>query len=74
MRLRRLDLIRYGHFTDFAIDFGARREKEIDLHIIYGPNEAGKSTLLISFLEFPIEASTISCMTMRTCELVERWT
>jgi uncharacterized protein YhaN len=51
MRLRRLDLIRYGHFTDFTIDFGARRETEIDLHIIYGPNEAGKSTSFEGFLD-----------------------
>ncbi|MDB2516799.1 AAA family ATPase, partial [Planktomarina temperata] len=51
MRLRRLDLIRYGHFTDFTIDFGARRETDIDLHIIYGPNEAGKSTSFEGFLD-----------------------
>ena len=51
MRLRRLDLIRYGHFTDFTIDFGARRETEIDLHIIYGPNEAGKLTSFEGFLD-----------------------
>ena len=51
MRLRRLDLIRYGHFTDFTIDFGARSESDIDLHIIYGPNEAGKSTSFEGFLD-----------------------
>ena len=51
MRLRRLDLIRYGHFTDFTIDFGAKHESDIDLHIIYGPNEAGKSTSFEGFLD-----------------------
>ena len=49
MRLRRLDLTRYGKFTGHAIDFGARRTP--DLHLIYGPNEAGKSTALSAFLD-----------------------
>ena len=43
MRLRRLDLLRYGHFTDRSIELppgGA------DLHVVFGPNEAGKSTAL----------------------------
>jgi len=45
MRLRRLDLTRYGAFTGETLDFGAARKAEPDLHIIYGANEAGKSTL-----------------------------
>lgn len=43
MRLRRLDLLRYGHFTDRSIELplgGA------DVHVVFGPNEAGKSTAL----------------------------
>lgn len=42
MRIERLDLIRYGRFTDRSLSFrdGAR------LHLVYGPNEAGKSTAL----------------------------
>lgn len=42
MRLRRLDLLRYGHLTDAVLDFvpGAR------LHVVLGANEAGKSTAL----------------------------
>ncbi|GLS43416.1 ATP-binding protein [Methylobacterium brachythecii] len=51
MRLRRLDLTRYGKFTDHAIDFGERTEGVPDLHIVYGPNEAGKSTTLAAFLD-----------------------
>ncbi|MFG1302264.1 AAA family ATPase [Xanthobacter sp. V3C-3] len=51
MRLRRLDLTRYGKFTDFAIDFGERADGGPDLHIIYGLNEAGKSTALSGFLD-----------------------
>ena len=43
MRLRRLDLIRYGHFTDRSFTLPAA---ESDFHIVFGPNEAGKSTAL----------------------------
>ena len=43
MRLQRLDLIKYGHFTDrsFLLPAG-----NYDFHIVFGPNEAGKSTAL----------------------------
>jgi uncharacterized protein YhaN len=51
MRLRRLDLARYGKFTDRRIDFGEREAGAPDLHIIYGPNEAGKSTAFAAFLD-----------------------
>lgn len=51
MRLRRLDLTRYGKFTAQHIDFGERMEGEPDLHLVYGPNEAGKSTALSAFLD-----------------------
>ncbi|EMD81921.1 ATP-binding protein [Pacificimonas flava] len=43
MRLGRLDLIRYGHFSDRSFNLPAG---ESDFHIIFGPNEAGKSTAL----------------------------
>ena len=43
MKINRLDLKAYGHFTDHAIDFHSDTP---GLHIIYGPNEAGKSTAL----------------------------
>jgi uncharacterized protein YhaN len=51
MRLRRLDLARYGKFTDQMIDFGERVDGEPDLHIVYGPNEVGKSTAFAGFLD-----------------------
>jgi uncharacterized protein YhaN len=51
MRLRRLDLARYGKFTGRAIDFGERAAGRPDLHIVYGPNEAGKSTAFAAFLD-----------------------
>ncbi|PWL32737.1 MAG: hypothetical protein DCO97_21035 [Marivita sp. XM-24bin2] len=51
MRLRRLDLTRFGRFTDFSLDFGARQEGKPDLHIIFGPNEAGKTTSFEAYLD-----------------------
>ncbi|MER9076114.1 AAA family ATPase [Mesorhizobium sp. M0904] len=51
MRLRRLELIRYGKFTDRAIDFGPKPESGPDLHIVFGLNEAGKSTALSGYLD-----------------------
>ena len=51
MRLRRLMLARYGKFTDRTIDFGEAVDGTPDLHVVYGPNESGKSTLLSGFLD-----------------------
>ncbi len=51
MRLRRLALARYGKFTDRTIDFGEAVEGEPDFHIVYGENEAGKSTAFAGFLD-----------------------
>ena len=43
MRIGRLDLLRYGRFTDVSLGLPAHSP---DIHILYGPNEAGKSTAL----------------------------
>lgn len=51
MRLRRLDLTRYGKFTDHTIDFGPATAGSPDLHIVYGLNEAGKSTAFSGYLD-----------------------
>ncbi len=51
MRIARLDLTRYGKFTDRRIEFGAATAGSPDLHIVYGPNEAGKSTLFSAWLD-----------------------
>ena len=51
MRLRRLDLTRYGKFTNHTIDFGEKVVDGPDFHVIYGLNEAGKSTTLSGFLD-----------------------
>ncbi|MCJ8325140.1 MAG: AAA family ATPase [Rhizobiales bacterium] len=45
MRLRNLSLDRFGHFTDQHFDFGEVNGTP-DFHIIYGPNEAGKTTTM----------------------------
>ncbi|MDX2485605.1 MAG: AAA family ATPase [Pseudodonghicola sp.] len=45
MRIQRLSLNRFGHFTDRQYDFGPRGDRP-DFHIIYGPNEAGKTTTM----------------------------
>jgi uncharacterized protein YhaN len=51
MRLRKLDLELFGGFTGRSFDFGPRREDGIpDFHVIYGPNEAGKTTTMEGYL------------------------
>jgi uncharacterized protein YhaN len=42
MRIQQLSLIRYGKFTDRVINLPRADQ---DLHVIVGPNEAGKSTM-----------------------------
>ncbi len=49
MRLEALELERYGHFTDARLEFP--RPDGPDLHVVYGANEAGKSTLLSAWLD-----------------------
>ena len=51
MRLRQLALTRYGKFTDRVLDFGPKKSGHSDFHIIYGPNEAGKSTALSAYMD-----------------------
>ena len=43
MKLLGLDLIAFGPFTDKRLDLADGRE---GLHLVYGPNEAGKSSAL----------------------------
>lgn len=45
MRFRTFELVRYGAYADRTFDFGPGGD-DGDLHLIVGPNEAGKSTLL----------------------------
>lgn len=47
MKLARLLLQAFGPFTDTELDFtGNGQHPEVNLHLIYGPNEAGKSSAL----------------------------
>lgn len=43
MRISRLDLLRYGRFTDVSLELPVHKP---DVHVVFGPNEAGKSTAL----------------------------
>ena len=43
MRIQGLHLLRYGRFTDMHLPLP---RSESDIHIVFGPNEAGKSTAL----------------------------
>lgn len=52
MRLNRLGLAAFGKFTDASLDFGDKPVDGPDLHILYGPNEAGKSTIYAAMLDF----------------------
>lgn len=47
MRIRRLDLLRYGHLADRTLEFPA----EAALHVVHGVNEAGKSTALAAIAD-----------------------
>lgn len=59
MRFNRIRLTRFGCFTDHVIDLG-KLSPSGDFHIIYGPNEAGKSTLRDACLDFLYGISTRS--------------
>lgn len=48
MRIARLDLLRYGKFTDQTV---VLPHAPRDFHLIVGPNEAGKSTLRSAILD-----------------------
>jgi uncharacterized protein YhaN len=50
MRLRALNLDLFGHFAGKSYDFGTAGPDAPDFHIIYGPNEAGKTTTMEAYL------------------------
>ena len=45
MRFERLELVRFGRFTDKVLEMPA---SDRDLHIVAGPNEAGKTTAMVA--------------------------
>jgi DNA repair exonuclease SbcCD ATPase subunit len=57
MKILRLDLLAFGPFTETSLDLSAG---ECGFHLVYGPNEAGKSTTLRALrnLLFGIPASS----------------
>lgn len=52
MKLEELHLKAFGPFTDLRLDLGAGQE---GLHVIYGPNEAGKSSALRALVDLLFE-------------------
>jgi uncharacterized protein YhaN len=48
MRINNLNIRAFGHFTDYELLFDQAK----NFHLIYGPNEAGKSTALRSINHF----------------------
>ena len=48
MRIEQLHLERYGLFDDFRLDLS---DPGVRLHLIHGPNEAGKSTALAAIID-----------------------
>lgn len=52
MKLDELHLIAFGPFTDLKLDLSGGRQ---GLHVIYGPNEAGKSSTLRALIDLLYE-------------------
>jgi len=50
MRLEQLKLDFFGHFTNAHFNFGLPHKSGCDFHVIYGPNEAGKTTIMEAYL------------------------
>ncbi|KUG03980.1 hypothetical protein ASZ90_018643 [hydrocarbon metagenome] len=57
MRINKLDLMKYGHFTDYIIEF----DRDKPFNLIYGANESGKTTILnaLSCLFYGIPKNTV---------------
>jgi uncharacterized protein YhaN len=68
VKIEKLDLIAFGSLKGVSLDLATH---EPCLHVVYGPNEAGKSTALraISGLFYGIPENTPDVHTMRGAEL-----
>lgn len=60
MRIRRLDLLRYGRFTGASLDLPKAADGAPDIHIVFGPNEAGKSTAMSAIEEMLFGVANMS--------------
>ena len=69
MKILELALHAFGPFTDAVLDLSAGQE---GLHLIYGPNEAGKSSALRALRQalfgIPRSHPTASSIPTRRCE------
>src|SRR5689334_16380655 len=77
MRFRKLGLDAFGPFTGLSLDF--TRAQGNGLHLVYGPNEAGKSSslrairdLLFGFPQNTPDAHLHPTAALRLSALVER--
>jgi uncharacterized protein YhaN len=68
MRFERINLWQYGNFSKLSIELPARNP---DFYVIYGDNEAGKSTVLraVSALLFGVPSRTTDAHTFPTSAL-----
>ena len=78
MRLRRLELARYGCFTDFQLEFGAQDPAQADFHVVFGPNESGQNRpssphSSICSSASKSEAPTGFCTTIGPCASQPAW-
>jgi uncharacterized protein YhaN len=69
MKIDRLDLRAYGPFTGRVLDFASAHP---GLHVVYGPNEAGKSSALrgLKALLFGVPERTEDCFLHRYDQLL----
>ena len=69
MRIERLDLTRFGMFTDVALNL-----LPTGVNVIVGANEAGKTTAMAAIRELlygmPHRSDYAFCTPRRTCESV----
>lgn len=50
IRIEQLDLAFFGHFSNKQFNFGKSDPAASDFHIVYGANEAGKTTFMEAYL------------------------
>jgi len=50
MRIETLTLNLFGQFNDKTFNFGKFKHEKPDFHVIFGPNEAGKTTTMEAYL------------------------